>query len=139
VLKITIIATITALLLIGICPAFASSSKEYPSRIYTYYVTPNELANMTLVKNAATYWEQYGFHLRYSDNNPQTIITLNKFCNGYSVGTFNTTDHAINIYTNCIVHNTNYAFTEKVLSHEFGHFLGFAHYSIPIMNPIIDS
>uniref|UniRef100_A0AAT9J7E1 ORF55 n=1 Tax=Nitrosopumilaceae spindle-shaped virus TaxID=3065433 RepID=A0AAT9J7E1_9VIRU len=117
----------------------ASSLKDYPTGIHTYYVTPNKLTNMTLIKTSANYWENYGYHLKYSKINPEVIITLNNICNGDIMGSFNKTSHVINIYTYCIVHDSQYRFTEQVLEHELGHFLGFEHTAdLKIMHPEID-
>lgn len=117
----------------------ASSLKYYPNGIHTYYVTPNKLMNMTLIKDSTNYWENYGFYFKYSKINPQVTITLSDTCNGDTMGSFNKTDHIINIYTYCIVHNSHYGFTEQVLEHELGHFLGFEHTAdLKIMHPEID-
>lgn len=111
--------------------AFATS---HPRPTFTYYVVENGLTNTTMVKHAADYWLQYGFTMKYSRYHPNTIIEFHPYCMGTVVGEYDTKTHAIDIFTGCYPHA--YTFTQKVVTHELGHFLGFEHGSDP---PIMKS
>lgn len=136
-MKIFALMIIVILLGSSYSMANASSLKYYPTNTYIYNFNQNYPINQTIIKNSMDFWGQYGYHFKYSKTNPNFVITISDECRGDLLGTYNVTSKEIKIYADCIVHKSDYQFTQKILEHEIGHFLGFEHYSIPIMNPKI--
>ena len=105
----------------------------------TFKVLSSPFIDKIALNNTINYWHQYGFELQKTDKDADVLVKFSNYCYGDMMGTYNTTAKLITVYTGCNTHQYNEVAVTRTTEHEFGHFLGFDHYSDPsVMDPFID-
>ena len=132
----SIIILLLAVVLVtsGITNAYAQKHLHY----YTYNVIKSNYTDNTALKHAITYWHQYSKDLKYSDINPGVSIEFLKVCYGDILGQYYKDKKYIVVYVGCDNRMQNETVITIITEHELGHYLGFDHYSDPlVMKPCL--
>jgi hypothetical protein len=131
---------LAAILLIPITILNSYESSYHESNL-TYHVTKSNFTDYVALQSAINFWKQYGYSLTQS-NKAQVNIEFVHYCmytkEGYVLGYYSAENHMIVISTECGYGKYSELREVKITEHELGHFIGFDHYSIPVMFPTME-
>ena len=104
-------------------------------------MTQSTYTDYFALQSSINFWKQYGYHLTQSANADVNIEFVH-YCvytnDGYVLGYYSAEKHKIVISTECGTGRYSEITEIRLTEHEMGHFVGFDHYSIPVMYPTME-
>ena len=130
--------SLTILIIMPVGPQSVLASSFVKHKL-TFKVISTQFIDKIALDHTINYWHQYGFELGKTNKDGDVSVQFLNYCHGDTMGMYNITSKLIIVYTGCMTYQYSEETITHTTEHEFGHFLGFDHYSDPaVMNPFID-